>query len=142
MECIIDTKERVHRRALADKARALIARTLPVSDADGSSLTSDCGGFHMQIAFSELHPLMAFCLARALNRPSSAKDVRLINELNLRGVLGSHAVNAEAGCYSYRAVHWLDTELTEARFLEILKRSMEEAERAYAELTRGSEERT
>ena len=140
MENSINTKERARRRELAHQARALIAQTLPIEDADESSVMLGYGGFYLQIAFSELHPLMAIYLARALARQSTAKDVRLINELNLKGVLGSHALNPEAGCYSYRAVHWLDTELTKARFLEMLERDAGEAGRAYARLVHRTEE--
>ena len=140
MDTNINSKERARRRELAGQTRILITQTLPIEDADESSLMLDYGGFYLQITFSELHPLMALYLARALNRPGTAKDVRLINELNLHGVLGSHAVNTEAGCYSYRAAHWLDAELTKPRLLEILERSAEEARRAYARLTCRSEE--
>jgi len=140
MDTNINSKERARRRELASQARTLITQTLPIEDADESSLMLGYGGFYLQIAFSELHPLMALYLARALNRPGAAKDMRLINELNLHSVLGSHAVNAEAGCYSYRAAHWLDAELTKPRLLEILERSAEEAGRAYAKLARRSED--
>ena len=131
----INTKERTRRRELADQARITVTQTLPIEDADESSLTLGYNGFYLQIAFSELHPLIMLYLARALNRPGTRKDAQLANELNLKSVLGSHAVNTEAGCYSYRAVHWLDTELTSPRFLEILERSAEEAGRAYHLLT-------
>jgi len=139
MDSTIKTKERTRRRELAGKARKLIMESLPVQDADESSLMLDYGGFYLQIAFSELHPLVAIYLARAINRTGTTKDIRLINDLNLKSVLGSHTVNAEAGCYSYRTVHWLDTELTPHRFFEILERSAEEASRAYSQLMRGSE---
>ena len=136
----INSKERSRRRDLAGRARSLIVQTLPVEDADESSLMLGYGGFFLQIAFSELHPLMALYLARALTRPVTTKDVRIVNDLNLKSVLGGHAINTEAGCYSYRAVHWLDAELTKSRFVEILERSAEEAGRAYACLARESEE--
>jgi hypothetical protein len=134
MEQISNKQERARRRELAGQARGLIAKTLPVEDADESSLTLSYDGFYLQIAFSELHPLMVLYLARAMNRPGTRKDERLINGLNLKSVLGSHAVNTEAGCYSYRAAHWLDAELTGVRFLEMLTRSAEEAGRAYRRL--------
>jgi len=135
----MNSKERARRRELAQGARSLIAQILPVEDADGSSLMLGYGGFYLQIAFSELHPLIAIYLARALNRRTAAKDMRLINEMNMKSALGCHSLNAEAGCYSYRAAHWLDTELTKARFLEMLERGAEEARRAYAQLARGTE---
>ena len=55
-------------------------------------------------------------------------------ELNLHSVLGSHAINEDVGCYSYRATHWLDTELTPERFFEILSRCVDEADRGYFNL--------
>lgn len=136
MDNMINTKERTRRRELAGQARALVSQTLPIEDADESSLTLGYNGFYLQIAFSELHPLMMIYLARALNRSGTVKDMRLMNDLNLKSVLGSHAVNTEAGCYSYRAVHWLDAELTKHRFLEMLERSFDESARAYHQLVR------
>ncbi len=73
----------------------------------------------------ELHPLMVVCLAKALTQPGTAKQCRIANDLNLRSVLGSHAINDEVGCYSYRATHWLDTELDAKRFYEILDRCVD-----------------
>lgn len=140
MENTISTKERARRCELAGQARSLITHTLPIEDADESSVMLGYGGFYLQIAFSELHPLMVFYLARALSKPCTRKDTQIINELNLKSVLGSHAINTEAGCYSYRTVHWIDTELTKARFLEILERGAEEAGRAYVQLIHRSEE--
>ena len=135
MEEMLTGHERVRRRNLAEQARALAAQALPVEDSDESSLMLGYKGFYLQIAFSELHPLMVFYLARALDRPVGQKDYSTVNELNLKSVLGSHALNADAGCYSYRAAHWIDTDLTKERFLEILERSAEEAGRAYHQLS-------
>ncbi len=134
MDNSINTKERAHRQALAGKARELIAKTMNVEDSDDSTLAMSFDCFYLHIAFSELHPLIVFYLARPLNRQGTQKDIQVVNELNLRSVLGSHAVNTEAGCYSYRTVHWLDTELTENRFMEILARGAGEAKRAYANI--------
>ncbi|MDR1537190.1 MAG: hypothetical protein LBU32_04195 [Clostridiales bacterium] len=78
---------------------------------------------------------MLFYLARVLDRLGNRKDSWIVNELNLKSVLGSHAVNTEAGCHSYRAAHWLDAELTKSRFMEILERNAEESGRAYHLLT-------
>ena len=90
--------------------------------------------YYLQISFSELHPLMVFCLAKALTHPSTHKQCEIANDLNLRSVLGSHAVNDEVGCYSYRATHWLDTELDATRFYEILDRCVDEADRGFYKL--------
>ena len=58
----------------------------------------------------------------------------MTNELNLRSILGSHAINDEVGCYSYRATHWLDTEMNPQRFYEILDRCVDEADRGFDKL--------
>lgn len=134
METTINTPERVRRKELAGQARTLITQIMPVEDADETSLILGYEGFYLQIAFSELHPLMVFYLAKSLERPGSRKVSQLINEINLKSVLGSHAVNTEAGCYSYRTAHWLDTELTKLRFFEMLERSAYEADWAYSQL--------
>ena len=135
MENTINIQERARRRELAEQARTLITKEMPVEDADEFSLMLGYNGFYLQIVFSELHPLMVFYLARSLNRPNCRDNPRIINELNLKAVLGSHAVNTEVGCYSFRSAHWLDTELTMERFLEMLERGAEEANRAYSQLT-------
>jgi len=134
MSITINAKERARRKALAGQAHTQVARILPVEDADESSLMLGYGGFFLQITFSELHPLIAICLARSLNRPCTAKDMRHVNDFNLITAFGNHSVNTEAGCYSYKTAHWLDTELTEERFMEILSRSVDIAGRVYAKL--------
>lgn len=126
--------EQERRRNLSDQVRATVVRTLPVEDADDASVMLGYNGFYLQIAFSPLHPLMVFYLARGMERTSTQKDRRLVNDLNLKCVLGSHALNDEVGCYSYRATHWLESELSEPRFLEILGRCAEEAMRGYGQL--------
>ena len=79
-------------------------------------------------------PLLVVCLAKAIRNPDGARKQQLANELNLHSVLGSHAINEDVGCYSYRATHWLDTELTPERFFEILSRCVDEADRGYFNL--------
>lgn len=134
MDDRLSRQEQERRKNLSDQARATIVRTLPIEDADEECIMLGYNRFYLQIAFSPLHPLMVFYLARGLDRPSTQKDRRLINDLNLKCVLGSHALNDEVGCYSYRATHWLDTELSESRFMEILGRCTEEATRGYGQL--------
>ena len=101
--------EQVRRTDLAQKARRMI----------------------LSHSFSPLHPLLVVCLAKAIRNPDGARKQQLANELNLHSVLGSHAINEDVGCYSYRATHWLDTELTPERFFEILSRCVDEADRGY-----------
>lgn len=109
----------------------MILTNIPVEDQDETSLTLAYQDYYMQISFSALHPLLVICLARAIDHPSMMKKKQLTNELNLHSVLGSHAINEDVGCYSYRATHWLDAELTPNRFYEILDRCIDEATRGY-----------
>lgn len=134
----LSKQEQARRKELSDQARAIIMHTLSVEDADDSSLMLSYDGFYLQIAFSPLHPLMVFYLARSMERPSTPRDKKLLNEMNLRGVLGSYAINDDVGCFSYRSVCWLDTELSQSRFLEILGRLKEEALRGYHQLLKAS----
>ena len=90
--------------------------------------------FQRLCAAQPLHPLLVVCLAKAIRNPDGARKQQLANELNLHSVLGSHAINEDVGCYSYRATHWLDTELTPERFFEILSRCVDEADRGYFNL--------
>ena len=77
---------------------------------------------------------MVICLAKAMPYPSSGKQRQMANELNLKSILGSHAINDEVGCYSYRATQWLDNEMEAPRFFEILDRCVDEASRGYHKL--------
>lgn len=86
--------------------------------------------FYLQISFSELHPLMVFCFAKQLDGKLSTAGARS-NDMNQRSILGSHSVNEEFGCYNYRATHWLETEMNQKRFFEILDRCVDEAIRGY-----------
>lgn len=130
-------EEQQRRKTLAEHARSMIASVLPVEDQDETSLTAPYQGYYMQVSFSQLHPLVVISLAKAIKHPGSAKKQRLVNRLNLTSVLGSHAINQEVGCYAYRSTHWLDAELDESRFQEILDRCAEEADRGYDMLKSG-----
>ena len=112
----------------------MILEQMPVDDQDETSLMLGYKGYYLQISFSVLHPLMVICLARSIQSVGSAKKKKMVNELNLRSVLGSHAINDAVGCYSYRATQWLDTDLTPERYFEILDRIVDEADRAYQKL--------
>lgn len=131
---ILGKEEQLRRKHIADEARKMILAQMPVEDQDETSLTLGYRDYYMQISFSALHPLLVICLARAIDHPDGVKKKRLTNELNLHSVLGSHAINEDVGCYSYRATHWLDTELTPERFFEILDRCVDEATRGYLRL--------
>ena len=115
----------------------MILQHLPVEDEDETSLTTYYREYYMQISFSSLHPLVVICLAKSIADPNSLKKRQLVNKLNLTSVLGSHAINPDVGCYSYRSTHWLDTELTAERFFEMLDRCADEADRGYIRLKAG-----
>jgi hypothetical protein len=106
-----------------------------IESGDDTSLTAYYRGFYLQLSFSELHPLIVFCLAKKIPDTESPKQLATANELNLRSILGSHTLNPEVGCYAYRAVHWLDAKLTRERLFEILERLAGEAQRGYNRLS-------
>lgn len=126
--------EQKRRRELVLHTREMIFSQLPVEEQNEYSVMTVYRNYYLQISFSMLHPLMVFSLAKALQHPSSVKQRQMTNELNLKSILGSHAINDEVGCYAYRATHWLETELDAPRFFEILDRCVDEANRGYLEL--------
>ena len=132
--CNLYKAEQVRRKEIVEHTRCMILEQMPVDDQDETSLMLGYKGYYLQISFSVLHPLMVICLARSIQSVGSARKKKLVNELNLRSVLGSHAINDAVGCYSYRATQWLDTELTPERYFEILDRIVDEADRAYQKL--------
>lgn len=132
--CNLSKAEQVRRKEIVEHTRCMILEQMPVDDQDETSLMLGYKGYYLQISFSVLHPLMVICLARSIQSVGSAKKKKLVNELNLRSVLGSHAINDAVGCYSYRATQWLDTDLTPERYFEILDRIVDEADRAYQKL--------
>lgn len=131
--CELTKEEMIRRKNLADDTRKMICGVLKVIAEDETSVMTAYRDFYLQISFSELHPLMVFCMARPMegNVPLMKKR---FNEMNLMSVLGSHSINEDAGCYNYRAAHWLDTQMSEARFLEILDRCVDEAVRGFRQL--------
>ena len=132
--CDLSQGEQQRRREVAEHTRKMILSQLRIESQDETSLMTSYRGYYLQISFSKLHPLMVFCLAKALAKPSTQKQRQTANELNLHSILGSHAINDDVGCYSYRATHWLDTELDARRFYEILDRCVDEADRGYGKL--------
>lgn len=132
MACFdLSAEEHQQRKDIAVRTRKMILTQLTVEDEDDTSIMTSYRGYFLQISFSELHPLMVFCLARSLKSPNLEMQNQMINKLNLRSILGSHAINDGVGCYSYRATHWLDAELNPKRFYEILDRCVDEADRGF-----------
>ena len=128
--------EQKRRKEIVRYVRQLILNEMQVEAADECSIMLSYRGYYLQISFSELHPLMVVCLAKVLRGPVLPNQYQRINNLNLNSVLGSHAVNEEIGCYSYRATHWLDTEINMPLFFVLLDRCVDEAARGYHVLTR------
>ena len=131
---VLKFAQKARRRSIAENAKQMISGNMTVEDADDSSLILNWDGFFLQISFSYLHPLMVIYLARSLGKPIAAKRKSVLNDLNLKSVIGSHAINDQVGCYSYRASQWLDSELTKQRFFEMLDRCTEEASRGFAKI--------
>lgn len=132
--CDLSATERQRRKEIVAHTREMIHTQLRIEDEDDTSIMTGYRDYYLQISFSELHPLMVFCLAKALQHPSSGRQRQMTNELNLRSILGSHAINDDVGCYSYCATQWLDAEMDAARFFEILDRCVDEADRGYCKL--------
>lgn len=128
--CDLSSEEMLRRKSLADNTRKMICGILEVMSQDETSIMTTYREFFLQISFSDLHPLMVFCLAKPID---AAKEdiVSRSNKVNLASVLGSHCVNEHYSCYNYRATHWLETEISQTRFLEILNRCVDEASRGY-----------
>ncbi len=132
--CQISQEEQYRRSEIVKQMKKMLTSQLQIEAEDEQTLISNYHDYYLQISFSELHPLMVFCLAKSLQKPSTMKQRLLTNELNLRSVLGSHSINDEVGCYSYRATHWLDVVLEPKRFFEMLDRCVDEADRGILKL--------
>ena len=122
-----------HRRMLTEKMRNMVIRALGIREADNDCILTSYREFFLQISFSEVHPLMVFCLARPLENYDMT-SIDACNDMNMNSVLGSHVINEGASVYHYRATHWLECELTKERFFEILNRCTDEAVKGYFHL--------
>lgn len=89
--CDLCVAEQQRRKQIVSETRTMIYAHLQVQEDDGASLLTSYSGYYLQISFSEIHPLMVLCLARAMPNPSSGKQRQMTNELNLQSILGSHA---------------------------------------------------
>jgi len=131
----ISDKEAKRRIQLVKDTTTLILNTLPIEAETDSGLMMEYRDFYLQIDFSLLHPLMVFTFVRKLNEPFKRKATpQKAKDFNLLSTIGCHCFNESAGAYIYRAATWLDTELTESRFLEMLDRCFEEACWAYGQI--------
>ena len=134
MSTLVITETEVQRRKkLAEQAMELIKSCLPWESEEPNTIMTSYKGFYLQISISDVHPLIVFCFVRAIPE-NSEFSLERVNEVNLLGILGCHCINLEAGCYTYRTVTWLDTELSRARLVEILDRCIEDAVKGYINL--------
>ena len=134
MSTLVITEAEVQRRKmLAEQAMELIKSCLPWESEEPNCIMTSYKGFYLQISISDVHPLIVFCFVRAIPENGEFRLER-VNEVNLLGILGCHCINLEAGCYTYRTVTWLETDLSRARLVEILDRCIEEAVKGYINL--------
>lgn len=130
----LSTEEIERRIEIAEKTRDVIKSSISVADEDEISVMSDFRGYYLQVSISRMHPLLVICLARPIQTPITDDKYSLVNEMNLRSILGCHTINEDIGCYTYRATQWLDIALNQRRFFEILDRCCGEAAAGYAEI--------
>ena len=129
-QCKLSSEEILRRKNLSNNTRQMICGSLEIKSQDENWIKANYRDFDLKIIFSELHPLMVFCLEKPLEEIEGTVSSKT-NYVNLTSVLGSHCVNEYYGKYQYRATHWLDTQIGQARFLEILNRCVDEASRGY-----------
>lgn len=125
----ISLREQICRQVLVKRAKTMLAERLPIEAQDENTMMIAHKTFHLELMFSEAHPLMVICLTKALPADLNELPLRELNHLNLHSILGAHVLNDEVGCYAYRATVWLDAQLTFERFTEILERCEAEANR-------------
>lgn len=118
------------RQGLIERSRMMICNYLGVFSQDETSVMTEFHDFFVQISFTSVHPLITIFFVRRVNKIHLGM-LEIANRMNLTTVLGSHAVNDTADCYTYRATLWLDADLSEHRFQEILDRCIDEASRAF-----------
>ena len=129
-QCELSNEEMLRRKEIAANTKKMICSALEVVSQDETSIMTTYRDFFLQISFSDLHPLMVFCLAKPIE-VEREDAVSRSNKVNLTSVLGSHSINEYYNCYHYRATQWLDAEIGQTRFLEILNRCVDEASRGY-----------
>lgn len=129
----LSKEEIVRRWALSNDTRKMICGVLEIEEQDETSIMTTYRNFYLQISFSVSHPLMAFLLIRGIEDYEGSITSKS-NLANLASVFGSHSFNESYRCYQYRATHWLDTEITQTRFFEILDSCVDEAIAGYKKI--------
>ena len=124
------TTERERYMDIIEKTREMILKGFQVEGADDVSLILLHKGFYLQVLFSSVHPLIIIYLAKSLD-DRKFTDFEAINTANTDSFMGSHSVNLDAGCYTFRSSHWLDAPMSTEKFSDILARCSDEALNAY-----------
>ena len=119
---------------LVENARSVISSQLELDLEEDGSLTGFYTGFFLVISFSELHPLMVVTLSKPYSLRVDVNTYRALNRTNISSILGSHSINNDVGCYSFRATQWLWSAMTEADFRLFLSRCQSAAEKGYTAL--------
>ena len=76
LHCDLSQKEQHRRKEIAEHTRQMLLTELPIDSQDETSIMGRYRDYYLQISFSELHPLMVVCLAKALTHPGTAKQCR------------------------------------------------------------------
>ena len=84
--CDLSQSEQRKRKEIAEHTRKMILSELEIESQDEISLMAGYRDYYLQISFSELHPLLVFCLAKALEKPSTARQRQMTNFVSLRSV--------------------------------------------------------
>ena len=74
-QCNLTQTEQMRRKEIADHTRALVVNLLHVDAEDETSIMCGYRDYYLQISFSELHPLMVFCLAKAITKPNTVQSL-------------------------------------------------------------------
>ena len=119
---------------LIEKARRVITGLLDLDLEEDGSLTGFYTGFFLVISFSELHPLMVVTLSKPYALRVDVNTYRALNRTNISSILGSHSLNNDVGCYSFRATQWLWSAMTDGDFRLFLSRCQSAAEKGYTAL--------
>ncbi len=116
-------------RARIQKARKLITGLLRLDTEENGALSGFYEDYYLQIDFSEAHPLLMLSLAKPFYVPMNINMYRALNRVNLNSILGSHTVNGDVGCYSFRLTQWLFSDLTADQVRMLLDRAVAETEK-------------
>ena len=95
-QCELSREESLRRKKLTANTRKMICGVLDIKAENKNSIATTHEGFFLQITFSDLHPLMAFCLEKPLVEVNESVASKL-NLANLASVLGKHCVYERDG---------------------------------------------